>query len=184
MSNYRAGLILSAIFLTGTATPAQQAAAKRALTFDDLIRMHRISAPEISKDGKWAAYAVATPDMDANRNASNIWIAPTSAGRAIQLTQSGHDSGPVWSPDSKTLAFISSREGNSQVYVLSMEGGESHVITHVAGGADFVKWSPNGSTIAFTSPVYVDCKDDACNSARDADKEKNKLKVRVYEHRS
>src|SRR3984893_10488232 len=178
----RCGIV--AVVLSGAwlATFAQENTGKHPITFDDLKSMHRVASPTISRDGKWIAYAVATPDMDANRNASNIWIAPTSGGRAIQLTQSGHDSGPVWSPDSKTLAFISSREGNSQVYVLSMEGGESHAITHVAGGADFVKWSPNGSTIAFTSPVYVDCKDDACNSARDADKEKNKLKVRVYEH--
>src|SRR6202790_4076397 len=108
----------------------------------------------------------AGPDMDDNRNASNIWIVPAAGGAAIQLTQSGHDSAPAWSPDSKTLAFISSRDGNSQVYVLSMEGGESHAITNIAGGADLVKWSPDGTTIAFTSAVYPDCKDDACNSAR------------------
>jgi dipeptidyl aminopeptidase/acylaminoacyl peptidase len=164
------------------ATFAQDTASKRPITFDDLRSMHRVASSTISPDGKWIAYSVAAPDMDANRNASNIWIVPSSGGAAIQLTQSGHDSAPAWSPDSKTLVFISSRDGNSQVYVLSMEGGESHAITHMAGGADLVKWSPDGSTIAFTSPVYVDCKDDACNSARDADKEKNKVKARAYEH--
>src|SRR3984893_14934468 len=178
----RCGIV--AVVLSGAwlATFAQENTGKHPITFDDLKSMHRVASPTISPDGKWIAYAVATPDKDTNRNASNIWIAPTSGGRAIQLTQSGHDSGPVWSPDSKTLAFISSREGNSQVYVLSMDVSESHDCSRQSGGSDFVKWSPNGSTIAFTSPVYVDCKDDACNSARDADKEKNKLKVRVYEH--
>jgi dipeptidyl aminopeptidase/acylaminoacyl peptidase len=163
------------------ATCAQDAATKRPITFDDLRSMHRVASPTISPDGKWIAYSVATPDMDANRNASNIWIVPAAGGAAIQLTQSGHDSAPTWSPDSKTLAFISSRDGNSQLYVLSMEGGESHAITNLAGGADLVKWSPDGTTIAFTSAVYVDCKDDACNKARDADKEKNKVKARSYE---
>src|SRR6202047_5057907 len=163
------------------ATFAQDTASKRPITLDDLRSMHRVASPTISPDGKWVAYSVATPDMDANRNASNVWVVPATGGEAIQLTQSGHDSAPAWSPDSKALAFISSRDGNSQVYVLSMEGGESHAITHVAGGADLVKWSPDGSTIAFTSAVYVDCKDDACNSARDADKEKGKVKARVYE---
>jgi dipeptidyl aminopeptidase/acylaminoacyl peptidase len=62
-----------------------------------------------------------------------------------------------------------------------MEGGESHAITHIASGADLVEWSPDGTTVAFTSAVYVDCKDDACNRARDADKEKNKVKARAYE---
>jgi dipeptidyl aminopeptidase/acylaminoacyl peptidase len=161
---------------------AQDNASKRPITFDDLRSMHRAASPTISPDGKWVAYSVATPDMDANRNASNIWVvSAATGGAAIQLTQSGHDSIPAWSPDSKALAFISSRDGNSQVYVLSMEGGESHAITHIAGGADLVKWSPDGSTIAFTSSVYVDCKDDACNSARDAEKQKNKVKARVYE---
>lgn len=160
---------------------AQDNPSKRPITFDDLRSMHRVASPTISPDGKWVAYSLATPDMEANRNASNIWVVPTKGGAAIQLTQSGHDSGPAWSPDSKTLAFISSRDGNAQVYVLSMEGGESHAVTHVVAGVDLVKWSPDGSTIAFTSSVYVDCKDDACNSARDAEKEKNKVKAHVYE---
>jgi dipeptidyl aminopeptidase/acylaminoacyl peptidase len=173
-----------AVVLSGAclAILAQDTANKRPITFDDLRSMHRVASPIVSPDGKWIAYSVATPDMDANRNASNIWVVPATGGAVIQLTQSGHDSAPAWSPDSKTLAFISSRDGSSQVYVLSMEGGESHAITHVAGGADLVKWSPDGATIAFTSSVYVDCKDDACNSARDAEKEKNKVKARVYEH--
>ena len=160
---------------------AQQNNARRAITFDDLRSMHRVADPQISPNGKFVAYALATPDMDANRNASNIWLVPTAGGAAIQLTQSGHDSGPAWSPDSKSLAFISSRDGNPQVYVLSMEGGESHAITHAPGGVDVVKWSPDGTTILFTSSVYPDCKDDGCNTARDAEKEKNKVKARAYE---
>ncbi len=177
----RCGFVAVVLSGAGLAIFAQDTASKRPITFDDLRSMHRVASPTVSPDGKWIAYSVATPDMDANRNASNIWAVPATGGAAIQLTQSGHDSAPAWSPDSKTLAFISSRDGNSQVYVLSMEGGESHAITHIAGGADLVKWSPDGSTIAFTSSVYVDCKDDACNSARDAEKEKNKVKARVYE---
>src|ERR1700731_1729771 len=181
LAGLRCGFFAMVLSGAGLAIFAQDTASKRPIAFDDLRSMHRVANPTISPDGKWIAYSVATPDVDANRNASNIWVVPATSGAAIQLTQSGHDSAPAWSPDSKTLAFISSRDGNSQVYVLSMEGGESHAITHVAGGADLVKWSPDGSTIAFTSPVYVDCKDDACNSARDADKEKNKVKARAYE---
>src|SRR5207302_248344 len=42
--------------------------------------------------------------------------------------------------------------------------------------------SPDGKMIAFTSLVYPDCKDDDCNSKRDAEKEKSKVKVHVAEH--
>ncbi len=120
--------------------------------------------------------------MDANRGVSNIWIVPTAGGDSLQLTQSGHDSSPVWSLDGKMIAFLSSRSGDSQVYLLSMDGGEAKPLTHISTGADIVKWSPDGKTIAFTSGVYPDCKDDACNSARDAEKEKDKVKAHVAEH--
>ena len=159
-----------------------QAPAKHAVTFDDMMKLHRVSAPQVSADGKWATFAVSTPDMEANRNASNVWIVSTSGGDAMQVTQSGHDSSPAWSPDGKTLAFLSSRDGNSQVYLLSMEGGEAKKLTTLSTGADLFQWSPDGKTIAFTSAVYLDCKDDACNSKRDEEKEKSKVKARIYDH--
>jgi dipeptidyl aminopeptidase/acylaminoacyl peptidase len=163
------------------ATLHAQSVAKRALTFDDLIKMHRIADPKISPDGQWVAYAVSTPDMEANRGVSNIWAVRLAGGDAIQLTSGGHDSSPVWSPDGKTLAFISSRDGNAQIYLLPMDGGEAREITHTSTGVDIVKFSPDGKTLAFTSAVYPDCKDDPCNSARDEEKNKSKVKAHVSE---
>jgi Tol biopolymer transport system component len=127
---------------------------KHAVSFNDLISLHRISGPTMSADGKWIAFAVSTPDMEKNRGVSNIWIVPAVGGTPLQLTQSGRDSSPAWSPDGKTIAFLSARGGESQVYLLSMEGGEAHAITHISTGADMVKWSPDGKTIAFTSSAY------------------------------
>ena len=159
-----------------------QSAAKHPMTFDDLIKLHRISGATISKDGRWIAYSVATPDMDANRNVSNVWIVSTAGGDPIQVSQGGHDSSPAWSPDGITLAFISARDGASQVYLLSMEGGEARKFTQLSTGADLFHWSPDGRIIAFTSVVYPDCNDDACNAKRDAEKEKSKVKARIYDH--
>jgi dipeptidyl aminopeptidase/acylaminoacyl peptidase len=177
----RSSLTTALILASGFTVGAQQAA-KHPITFDDMIKMRRVAEPKISPDGKWVAYTLATPDMDANRNASNIWMVSTAGGAPQQLTQSGHDSSPVWSPDGKTIAFLSSRGGDSQVYLLSLEGGEAQKLTKLSTGADIVKWSPDGKTIAFTSSVYPDCKDDDCNSKRDAEKEKNKVKAHVAEH--
>src|SRR5467141_3839322 len=167
-----------------------QESAKHSITFDDMIKLHRIAEPQVSRDGKWVAYTVSTPDMDANRGVSNIWVTSTAGCAAMQLTQSGHDSSPVWSPDGKTLAFLSSRAGESQVYLLSMQGGEAHALAKLSTGADLVKWSPDGKTIAFTSSVYPDCvsrsaaapnNDDECNKKRDEEREKNKVKAHVAE---
>jgi dipeptidyl aminopeptidase/acylaminoacyl peptidase len=170
------------VLLAVLSSAMAQGAGKHAITFADMIQMHRVGEAQVSPDGKWVAYTVSTPDLDANRGASNIWMVPTAGGSSLQLTQSGHDSSPVWSPDGKTIAFLSSRSGDSQVYLLSMDGGEAKPLTHLSTGADIVKWSPDGKTIAFTSGVYPDCKDDACNSARDAEKDKDKVKAHVAEH--
>jgi dipeptidyl aminopeptidase/acylaminoacyl peptidase len=152
------------------------------MTFNDLIQLHRVSGATISQDGKWVAYGVSTPDMEANRGIGNIWILSTSGGQPIQVTQGGRDSSPSWSPDAKTLAFLSARDGTSQVYLLSMEGGEAKKLTKLSTGADLFHWSPDGKTIAFTSAVYVDCKDDPCDARRDEEKEKSKVKARIYDH--
>ncbi|HXM93071.1 MAG TPA: S9 family peptidase [Candidatus Dormibacteraeota bacterium] len=173
--------VFGVLLLGGCVAVQAQDATKRAIGFDDLIRMHRVSDPQISPDGKWVAYTVTTPDMEANRNASDIWMAPTTSGAPLQLTRGGRDSSPVWSPDGKTIAFLSSRDGTSQVYLLRMDGGEAQELTHLSTGADIVKWSAEGSTIALTSSVYPDCKDDACNSSRDAEKDKNKVKAHEYQ---
>src|SRR6266571_3832998 len=164
-------LLLGCAFLVSAQEPA-----KHAIAFDDMIKLHRIADPQVSRDGKWVAYAVATPDMDANRNASNIWVVAMTGGAALQLTQSGHDSSPVWSPDGKMVAFLSSRNGESQVYLLPMEGGEAHALTKLSTGADIVKWSPDGKKIAVTSSVYSDCKEDDFKSKRDAETERSKVK--------
>src|SRR5215472_6656085 len=136
----RNALVCVASLTCGVAAMAQEAG-KHPITFQDMIRMHRVSEPQISPDGKSVAYTVATPDMDANRNASNIWMVSTAGGAPQQLTQSGHDSSPVWSPDGKSIAFLSSRSGDSQVYLLSLEGGEAQRLTKLSTGADIVKWS-------------------------------------------
>jgi dipeptidyl aminopeptidase/acylaminoacyl peptidase len=174
------GLLLALLALA-IPTPAQTAA-KHPIAFDDLIKLHRVSGAAVSHDGKWVAYAVSTPDMEANRGVSNIWIISTAGGDPIQVSQGGRDNSPEWSPDGKTLAFVSARDGNSQVYLLSMEGGEAKKLTQLSTGADLFHWSPDGKTVAFTSSVYTDCKDDACNEKRDQEKDKSKVKAHIYDH--
>ena len=153
------------------------------MTFADLMAMQRLSEPQISPDGHSVVYTVGTPEMDANRIARNIWVISTAAGsQPRQLTQSGHDTRPQWSPDGKKIAFLSSRDGAPQVYLASPQGGNAAKITSLSTGADNEKWSPDGRWIAFTSSVYPDCADDACNRSRDEAAEKSKVKARAYDH--
>src|SRR5580658_8727669 len=102
-------------------SPFANAQSKRPITFDDLISMQRVMDPHASPDGKWVAFTVTTPDKDANRNAMNIWLVPTAGGDATALTRSGHDNSPRWSPDGKQIAFLSMRDGESQIYLISVD---------------------------------------------------------------
>src|ERR1700690_521637 len=73
------------VLLAGPSCVIAQEAAKHAITFDDMIQMHRVGEAQVSPDAKWVAYTVSTPDMDANRGASNIWMVPTTGGTSLQL---------------------------------------------------------------------------------------------------
>ena len=77
--------------------------------------------------------------------------------------------------------YFGAFDGTPQIYWIALEGGEATRLSSLSTGADNELWSPDGKTMAFVSSVYPDCKDDACNAARDAAQEKSKVKARVYE---
>jgi dipeptidyl aminopeptidase/acylaminoacyl peptidase len=172
-------ILVLALFVAAPITLAQT---KRPITFDDLISMQRVSDPHISPDGKWVVFTVATPDKEANRNASNIWLVPSNGGAAKQLTTTGRDNTPRWAPDGKRIAFISSRDGESQIYSIAVEGGDATRLTNAPSGVDNLYWAPDGKSLAFTSGVFPDCHDDACTKARIDAAAKSKVKARVYDH--
>src|ERR1044071_5608609 len=100
------------------------AAQKRAITFEDYIALKSVSDPQLSPDGKWVAYTVSIPSLQDNRNVSRVWLASVITGQSRQLTNGpGSARQPRWSPDGKTLAFISTRASGAQVWVLPIGGG-------------------------------------------------------------
>jgi dipeptidyl aminopeptidase/acylaminoacyl peptidase len=176
----RTWFLLAVLILATCPVWAQQ---KRPLSFDDLMAIDRISEPMVSPDGQWVAYTVAKVDVAANRLRRNIWIVSTNGtSEPRQLTRGGSDGRPRWAPDSKRLAFVSSRGGAEQIYLLSLNGGEGDPLTTLSTGAGNEQWSPDGQWITFTSAVYPDCHDDACNRQRDEAREKDPVKARIYDH--
>ena len=130
-------------------------AEKRPISVDDLYHIATIEDPRISPDGRWIAYVHVTVDRFENGYQRNIWLAPTAGGDPVQLTRSGKDSQPRWSPDGTTLAFVSTRDDKPQIYALRVTapGGEARQITRMANGAQQPAWSPDGAQIAFLAPV-------------------------------
>lgn len=60
---------------------------------------------------------------------------------------------PAWSPDGKQLAFTRYVEEKSQIFILSMEGGEPVQLTTFKYGANNPKWSPDGKKY-YSHPVF------------------------------
>ena len=100
--------------------PSSLLAQKHAITFDDYIALKSVSDPQLSPDGKWVAYTVSTPSLQDNRTVARIWVVELATGKTRQVTNGpGSDRQPRWSPDGKTLAFISTREEGAQVHALT-----------------------------------------------------------------
>ena len=101
-------LLLSCVAGTLRAQAPQK---QRGVTAEDYYAFEFLSDPRLSPDGRWVAYVVTTVDQRQNRRLSQIWLAATDGSRTPrQLTTSAQSSSsPRWSPDGRTLAFISSR---------------------------------------------------------------------------
>jgi dipeptidyl aminopeptidase/acylaminoacyl peptidase len=131
---------------------------KRLITPEDIYSIKSIEDPRFSPDGKWIAYVLVTPDKLENGYTRNIWVVATAGGKPIQLTRSGKDSQPRWSPDGTYLTFTSSRNEKPQIYLLPLQhpGGEARALTTLPNGANNPAWSPDGNQIAFLSPLNAE----------------------------
>ena len=147
-----------------------------------MMKLKRISEPAVSPDGRWVAFTVMSIDLESNARPRQIYIVPATGGLPMSLTSSGRNERPKWSPDSKRIAFISDRGGSSQIWTMDPDGSNARQVTNLSTEASGEIWSPDGKTMVFTSDVYPECTDDACNQRR-ADAEKaSKVKAHIYTH--
>jgi len=158
--------ILLVLLLVGSVW-ARQSEGKRGITPEDYFAFEFISDPNISPDGKLVAYVVTKIDRAQNRRNSSIWMVATDGSRAPwQFTTSPQNSNsPRWSPDGKSLAFVSSRpesaapastsadQPRSQVWLLTMAGGEAKRITNLKNGVSSFRWSPDGTRLVVVSRI-------------------------------
>jgi len=163
------------------AAQAQPAPAKRAFTVADLYRLQGVEEPAIAPDGKSIVYKLTTSDLKAVKRWSQIWRIDVDGQNPRALTQTDKvDSSPRFSPDGRTLAFVSTRTGTPQVFFLPMSGGEPSQRTDFPGGVAGPLFSPDGRWLAFTADVYPECGGDAaCGKKIDEARGKSKLKAQL-----
>lgn len=125
----------------------------RKIADDDFLRLHLVSDPQFSPDGTRIACVKKHIDAAKNQYRSEIWITPTHGGEPRRFTGGDwSDSSPRWSPDGKTLAFLSDRKKPlSQIFLIPADGGEPAPLTKLEteGGITALRWSPDGTRIAF-----------------------------------
>ena len=172
-------LVLAAV-LAGH--PANAGDGGRAFSLEDLYRLKPVLAPTVSPDGRAIVYTVATRDLLAGKESVNLWrIDPDGKNaRALTYSDGKRNESPVFSPDGRSLAFVSDRAGEPQLFLLPLSGGEPQQRTRFPGGVGSPAFVGDGSRVAFVADVYPGCGADVeCNLERDQAREGGKLKAHV-----
>lgn len=139
----------------------QQPAAKRPMTFVDVVSMRSAGDTAISPDGKSMLYTLSVPDWQDGRSYTDIHLVSLDrgigSGRQMTATKAKNESSPRWSRDSRFFLFLSNREApasaqnQNQLYMMRPDGGEAVRITDAKDGVGNFALSKDGKWIAFTA---------------------------------
>jgi acylaminoacyl-peptidase len=127
--------------------------AKRAIKAEDLYEITFVSDPQMSPDGKSVLFVKSKIDKSKNKSVGNLFTVDVATKSVRQWTQGSKPGGVGrWSPDGKTIAFVSGREDPSgQIFLLPVDGGEARKLTDLGQGSiGGMRWSPDSRHIAFT----------------------------------
>ena len=116
----------------------------------DGLNNRRLSQDVEAHELAWApdGESIAFVPRAASDAAGGVWLMDADGTNLRRLT-SGPDTQPRWSPDGKQIAFTSMRDGNREIYTVSVEGGEVLNLTR-STTHEVVGWSPDGSQIIYT----------------------------------
>ena len=157
------------LLLIGTALPliaVPPSASKPGLSLDEFFNAVDINKVALSPDGHMVAIATERADWDAERFRDDLWLWRDSDSVLIPLTQSGHDSDPMWSPDGKWIAFLSDRseesddsdksddeKGATHLYLIPVGGGEAFPVTRGVEDIRTFAWSPDSTVLYFSTRI-------------------------------
>ena len=133
----------------------------RTIQKEDLFELRFLNGGALSPDGLRVVYCVNKIDVKADKEFSTIYLLDIAAGETRQMTNGrARDTRPQWSPDGKSVAFISDRDGRAQLHLLPADGGEARQLTRFKRGiGTSFAWSPDGSLIAFCAVKDADAPD-------------------------
>lgn len=142
-----AGVCLAA--MGSLAAAESPLAAAESMTPASLNALRVVEDVEISPDGSRIVYELTRIAVAQDKYERDLWLIEGDNEPRPFVTAAGDDSRPRWSPDGKRLAFVSTRQGRPQVFVLEMSGGEAWRLTDEPTGVSAFAWAPDGSRIAY-----------------------------------
>jgi len=149
-------LALTAVALTAQKTP---------FDVEALLKLTRVADPQISPNGKTVAFSAVTVDLAANKKTSHLYTVPIGGGLPHEFGDpASSNNRPRWLPGGKQIGFVSSKNGDSQIWTANADGSNLQQLTHVSTEASGQIFSPDGKYVVFTSDVFPSCgADDDCN---------------------
>jgi dipeptidyl aminopeptidase/acylaminoacyl peptidase len=156
----------------------------------DLVMMDRVSDPQLSPDGRYAAFGVRSTDYAANKGVNAIYVLDLKKGGApVKVVAKG--SSARWSPDGHSLYYMAPADGVSQLWRLDLPAGKAGLdpaahapavqVSHASLDLGSYKLSPDGRSVLLSYEVYTDCADLACTKERIDGRERNKATGTVYD---
>lgn len=125
------------------------------LSVHDMLAMDRISSPKVCPDNKMIVFALRKTDLEQNKGITNLWLVNVDGTGLKQLTtHSSSSTNPCWAPDGKSIYFLSSRSGSSQVWQIWLHGGEAIQITDLPLDVGYLIVSPTGKHLGITVEVF------------------------------
>jgi dipeptidyl aminopeptidase/acylaminoacyl peptidase len=134
-----------------------QEIANGVLTPEILWKFGRIGSAQVSPDAKSVVFTITRFSMEANVGVTNIYTVPVEGGSPKELTgNSTNDFSPRWAPDGSRIGFLSTRNGDSQLWEIYPDGTNPTQITDVKGGINAFMYSPTGDKLLYTKDVQID----------------------------